>query len=777
MVSYLNTNLKYCLIILAVIALSSCGITKVVPDGELLLVKNKIERNSLKNINLEDERDYLYQKPNRELLGFIKFHLWAYQYGSKGIGIRKKQPWHRRLAESVGESPVLVDSAKMQVTAKRLSDYYFNQGFLNNQIGYNVTRKSLFKKRAIVTYKVELGNFHIISTLRYISQNKEIDNLIKSSTSQQIIRLGQRLDFDKIESESTRITELLRNNGFYDFNSSYISFKIDTNHVARRADLLVTIDRGKSGLSHRSKMISQIKVSIDEDFEGSSSVFQDITFEQGSYFIKPSILAKNIVFRPGELYDASKVQKTYANLLSMGLFEFVTIRFDEVIGDTTEQIVTKIILQTAPKHDFTWEPQAILTSRGDAATNNEQRFFGNEQSFGLANVFSLNNRNVFGGAEIFSISSLSAIESQLKGDEQGAFNNFRQSFNTELVIPSLVYFERQKISQTLVRKSTKINTSFLYDRNINFTRTVIPLSFTYAFSKGKTSYGLTPFRLSLNQATVDPNFLVSLDPGTRDFTQQLLTNNIIMGPTASISWDNKSTNSKSYWQLRSNTLEFSGNLASAYYALFKDNNRLDKELIGVKYSQYVRSDLDAVHTKIIDENNSIAYRVYGGAGYPYGNSRFLPFERRFFVGGSNSLRAWRPRTIGPGSFNDSSSVISIEKSGELMLQANIEYRFDIIDKRLDGAVFFDAGNIWNFREETDFNNAHFEFDRFYKEIALNTGFGLRFDLTYVVFRTDWGIALHDPSQLSNNRWVIRDFSEDRWIFDNTAINFAIGFPF
>ena len=204
---------------------------------------------------------------------------------------------------------------------------------------------------------------------------------------------------------------------------------------------------------------------------------------------------------------------------------------------------------------------------------------------------------------------------------------------------------------------------------------------------------------------------------------------------------------------------------------------MNKEIFNVKYSQYARSDFDATYTYILDENNSFAYRTYVGAGLPYGNSVFLPFERRFFVGGSNSLRAWRPRTIGPGSYSDSLNTIALEKTGELMLQGNVEYRFDIIDKVLDGALFVDAGNIWNFRKDANFVNAEFEWERFYKEFAINSGMGLRFDLTYVVFRIDWGIALHDPSKLEGNRWVVKDFFDERWVFDNTAINFAIGFPF
>jgi outer membrane protein assembly factor BamA len=221
----------------------------------------------------------------------------------------------------------------------------------------------------------------------------------------------------------------------------------------------------------------------------------------------------------------------------------------------------------------------------------------------------------------------------------------------------------------------------------------------------------------------------------------------------------------------------SGNLTSLYFDLFTNETGKNREIFGVKYSQYARSDVDLSYTFIWDENNSLAYRFNTGIGLPYGNTEFLPFERRFFVGGGNSLRAWRPRTIGPGGYRDSSNAITIEKTGEVLLQASAEYRFDIIDKLIDGAVFVDAGNIWNYSKDENFPDGEFRFNRFYKELALNSGVGIRFDFSYVVFRVDWGISLHDPSLVEDERWIIKYFSRNRWIFDHSAVNFAIGFPF
>ena len=738
----------------------------------MLLVKNEIERSDDKGVNLMDEQASLKQKPNRELLGFIKFHLWAYQYGNKGLGIRKKKRGFRRLMEKVGEPPVLIDSSIMVISAQKLSDYYFSKGFLDNNVSYGVEARRFLKKRANAVYKVELGSYHTINSLEYNVTSRDINTELGLSISDRKLKVGDRLDFENIEEERERITQLLRNKGFYYFNSSFIDFQVDTNHHATAADVVVSLRNRKNFEPHFEQTINSILVKIGDASNTDTLTFDNLNFLEGSYFIKPNVLAKNIIFRPDELYNANLVQKTYSNLLSMGLFNFVTIRFSPAENDSLERLDVEIILQTAPKHDFTWEPQAILTGQGDGVQA------GIEQSFGLANNFSLHNRNVFGGAETFNISTLTALETQIKGDNQGLFNSFRQSVNAELVIPSLVYFERKNFSNVLVKKSTKINVSYLHDRNVNFTRNVFPLSYTYSFTRGRFSYGLTPFRISVNQAEVENDFLNSLDPSTRFYTQQLLTNNIIVGPTASFYWTNSDINKHSNWSIRSNAVELSGNVASAYFNLFTQQEGINKEIFKVKYSQYARSDIDIVYNKIIDENNSAAFRTYLGAGLPYGNTQFLPFERRFFVGGGNSLRAWRPRTIGPGSYSDPTNAIAIEKTGEMVLQANAEYRFDIIDKVVDGAVFLDVGNIWTFRDDPSFENDEFKFNRFYKEFAINSGLGLRFDLKYIVFRTDWGIALHDPTYAEGQRWIIQDiFSQKKWIIDNTAINIAIGYPF
>lgn len=704
------------------------------------------------------------------MLGVNRFYLRTYNLGAVGIAKGKDSTWWRKTLLNIGEPPVIVDSAKCELSADKLSDYYFSKGFLNNSVSYEIKEKRFFKKRAKVIYHVDLGEYHRIKSLSYFATSFNIDRLIDSAKKSSTLKSGKRLDFDAIQAERNRITQLLKDNGYYYFNNSFIDFSIDTNRVEGSADIVVNIRNNRDHKPHEQQRINRVLVRVGMGERTDTIYLDKLKFIQNSYYINPEVLANNIYFRPNELYKASDVQRTYSSLLAIGLFRFVTIRFTPSKSDSLYLLDAEIILQTASKHDFIWEPQAITTEQGggiEAAA---------ERNFGIGNNISLRNRNVFGNAESFNISSNTSIETQLKADSIRAFSNLRQSVSIELIFPSLVFFKNSPIAKSLNSKSTSLNLSFLYDKNVNYTRYVLPFNYAYSFQRKRTIYSVTPLRFSFNRAAVEQDFVDGLSPASQIYINQLLTNNLITGPVFSLYWHNKYSSPQKYWTIRTSPLELSGNLFSAYFNLFTQKTGFNKEVFGVKYSQYVRSEFDVSFNHIIDENNSLAYRFYTGFGLPYGNTEFLPFERRFFVGGGNSLRAWRPRTIGPGSFSDEANTISIEKTGEMMLQATAEYRFDITNK-LNGALFMDAGNIWNFRKNENFENGEFQINDFYREVALNTGLGLRVDLSYLIFRVDWGIALHDPSYNEGSRWVIKDFPAEKWISDHTALNIAVGYPF
>jgi outer membrane protein assembly factor BamA len=682
----------------------------------------------------------------------------------------------------VGEAPVIVDTSLVKLSALRMSEYYFSKGYFNNEVNYTIKSRRN-KKKAAVVYNVKLGTPYQVNTYIHNATSKDIDLLLEANKTKAYLKPNTRLDFENIEDERSRLTDLLRNNGFYYFNNGFIDFQIDSTINKKAVDIIVNVRNNRNLEPHYQQTIENVVVNITNDNEEEADDTGTIILNkpglkivQNSYRINASILEKNILMKSDSLYDASLVQKTYANLLAMGIFKFVTIRFVPAASDSISRMVMLIDLQTAPKHEFTWEPQAIHTEAGGGVEATSER------TLGLANTVTLRNRNVFGNGESFNISAFTAFEAQLTANNTQFFNSFRQNVSTQLVLPSLVFLERNtksnrlsEISSRFTQKSTGINATYLFDRNVNYRRNLFPLSFTYYFNQDKFGFAVTPFRINLNQAIVDPDFLTSLTPETRAYTTQLLTNNIITGPIVTATWSNKSESPNAFWNLKSSPIETSGNAFSAIY-LLSGRNLGDQEVLGIKYSQYARTDIDATFNYTIDENHAIVTRVVGGVGLPFGNTEFLPFERRFFVGGGNSLRAWRPRTLGPGGYSDATNTIAIEKTGEILLQANFEYRFGILDM-LEGALFFDAGNIWNIRENNDFPKADFQWNRFHEEFAMNTGIGLRIDLSYVTFRIDWGIALHDPRLDLEDRWVINELFSKDWVKNNSALNFAVGYPF
>lgn len=729
---------------------------------------NKIEHGSLSTFDLGDESGMLGHRANRKLFGVYRFHLRTYQTGQRGLEKGKDSTWLRNSLVNIGEPPVLVDSSKCELSVKRLQDHYFNLGFLNAQVTYEIRTSKVNSKKAKVIYHVELGEVKRINSVKYVCASKNVNRIVDSLKYQSPLIPGQRLDFSRIQGDRNRITHDLKNHGYYYFNSSYVDYSLDTNIGNNLVDIVVNVRNQMDDNPHEKQTINRVVVLVGIGANTDTIEMEGLKFIHNSYYIDDEFLAQRILIRPGDTYKINAVSKTYSDLLAIGLFRFVTIRFSSSGADSSGLLDVEIILQTAQKHDISWEPQVIYTEHGGGIQSNSER------NLGVGNTISLNNRNVFGSAEALNFRTSTALEFQLKNDNNRSVSSFRQSTSMEFILPSLLFFEQNELTRNYTNRSTRFTVSYLYENNQNYQRHVLPFTYTYNFTREHTIFAVTPFRLSYNSATVSPAFIDDLDPASKEYVEQLLTNNIITGPVISLYWNNgkKRDNMLS---IRSNIFEVSG-LSLAGYHMLKGNSGLNKEFLGVKYSQYTRSDIDISFNQRIDQNNRFVYRLNIGLGLPFGNSEFLPFERRFFVGGANSLRAWRPRSIGPGEYTDE-STISVEKTGEILVQMNWEYRFTVIDNLLEGAVFADAGNIWNFKNSPSFDGGEFLFNEFYRQLAFNSGIGTRWDLSYLIFRIDWGIALHDPSVTANDHWVIRNKIDADWIRSNSALNFAVGYPF
>jgi outer membrane protein assembly factor BamA len=739
--------------------LSSCNLTKLVPKDRTLLQRNKFE--GFDEASNSDLNEQIKHQPNRKILGVVKFHLWAYQVGAKHVINRELQDTGRirkLLMNTVGEPPVLTDTMLIRKSAENLKAYVFNKGYFDVKVKY--TSKT-FLKRTTITYWIEEGPVYKISSVKLICDDKDIYQLVEGSSANAKIRAGKPTDFDLMAAERERIAALLKNNGYYNFNKAFIDFKLDTLFNQKSAVISVNIRMKSDGSHHKPQIIRKVTVAFETgQAEDETIKSNGVFYKLNGFNLKMPILNSSVIIGEKQLFRQQNVDVTYSKLLGLGLFKFVNIVFN---ADTSLNGLECLIqLAPAPKHDFIWEPQVITTERSLGLQNNLGR------NYGIANEFILRNKNVFGNAEEFNISWRTTFETQFNAQSNlGPLSNISNNFSLNLTFPKLIGLKKLDRNVRFQNNKTILTASFLDERNPNFSRTVLPFSYSYQLNKKLLSYYLTPFQISFNKAEVNSNFRDQLNAKDSLFIARLFSNYLITGPKFALYYSNKTISPKNYLSINSNVLELSGLLFSKLFT--------DQKILGVPFSRFVRSDVDIRYHHQLDENNKVVYRAYLGLGYPLGDA-FFPFERRFFVGGSNSLRAWRPRTIGPGSYSDNQGV-QIDKSGEMLLQGNLEYRFVIFKGILEGALFMDAGNIWNVKADSIFNNAKFQFNRFYNEFAINTGLGLRADFSFFIIRADWGIPLHDPSYPLENRWVISNLSEKKWFFTQTLMNIAIGYPF
>lgn len=734
----------------------SCSINKVVPDGKALLVKNKIEAEKGK-VTTTELAQQIKHEPNRRSL-FLRYRFRRYL---KTKDLEEK--------EQKGIPPVYLDTTRANLSAQNIRNYLFNAGYYDAGVDYSVQLKGKNSKKAVVTYHVKQGEPYKISEIHFKSAQADILAHIKNGIDTNRIHTGATINHDDLSNQRNRITTYLRNEGYYAFNRSYIDFQIDTNQAAKTVVLQVNVNFPEKGY-HQIYTLGKVRVKILHSHEtaGNVQTYTDrIEYEIGEYRLNPGVLSKNIRIRPYQEYKQSLVDRTYSRLINLGLFRLVNIRF--VPEHDSSTVLTAIIhCEPNPKYDIIWEPQIL---------NSDQRVSEQTSSsnYGVANVLTFKNRNIFYNGEEFDLQSRTSFETQLSQDSVKVVSTFAQQLNAELRFPRLLILDNFNQIPRSNKSQTKMNLSFLYERNQFYTRRVLPLNMTYEFLYDEKALYWQAGLISLNQSRVAPGFLSTVDERFINYYNQLFTNNLITSTRLMVVYTTKSKvytpngfKPGSYWDFYSNPLELAGIILPV---LTKGG-----DVFNVQHSSFVRTDIDVRFNRIYNRHTSWVLRGYAGVGVPFRNT-ILPYERRYYVGGANSLRGWRPRTVGPGSYTNTSSL-QIDRSGEILLTANAEYRFDVYSGPFDleVALFMDAGNVWTFNNST-YPGGKFGFSTFIDEMALNTGLGLRFDFTYFLFRLDYGIPVKNPNLSPGDRWVIRNIIEKKGNFGINIWNIAINYPF
>jgi outer membrane protein insertion porin family len=784
-----------CLLTLLSLFLTACSATRHLKKDQYLLRNNNVKLKAPADVNNKGElRDnvsrLVAQKPNSRFL-YMPVKLWMYynryeKYQRDTVALQQ--------SKSV-EPPVIYDSTLIPRAMQNMKGYLYNQGFFYAKIDDTTIFRD---QKAYVTYDIETGINYIINQNKLDIQNDMIREAVLSGMKESLLKTGKPYSKSLVDEERRRIANLLLDKGYYKFSQENISFVIDTFNKEYFSNLedpfesaITTI--AQEGKEQKSKLdittviradedpsafkryaVSRVTVYPDfidvRDVRDSTMIqrrFENTLFKYHNYYVSEKVLYKNIYLQRGRIYSQSDYNETINKLNELGIFSTVNIYIREDTSAPGENLlIVGISINKAKKHDF--------------STNVEVT---NGSTYTLGSALSLNfrDKNIGRGANFLRMSVSGGIES-LYDTARNSFylRTTYYGFNASIDFPKfLVPFKTGTSNRNLPRTTLSVGTS-LMDRLNYFTLTNTTAALSYNWRETRTkSWDVSPVFINIIRLpSISDSFQKRL--AENQFLQNSYRESFIEGENVAFTFTDREKNKGgSYWYSRV-SLEESGSLLTT----IQRAGRLFDETFNLDYYQYFKLDFDAQRF-FIRPHSSVALRFYGGIGLPYGGSSTLPYIKQYYVGGAYSMRGWRIRTLGPGSSVDTSGATFIDRTGDIKLELNGEYRFDIARMfsgaiNLKGALFADAGNIWLASKSSDYPGGEFAFNKLGQDIAVNTGTGLRIDIAgFFIVRLDLAIPVKKPYVFTNSGWVFSEMApfDKQWRSGNMIFNFAIGYPF
>ncbi len=753
----------------------SCSNTRFLKEGQMLYTgaKVKIENDTIpkkEKQNLQSALEAnLTPKPNSTFLG-MRPKLYFYNIAKEP---KKDKGFNYWLKYKMGEKPVLLGDVDREFNKDIIENYSENKGYFNARATYDTVSKN---KKAQVIYTVRPGARYLVDGVKFQKDSTLVNQEIQSLTNKTLLKNGQPFDLDVIKAERERIDNGLKERGFYYFHPDNIIVQADStvskNH---KVELNVKLKENTPDLATQQFSIDKVVVfpnyNIQDVKDGKYSIpmnqdslskyaFDDIYVIDPQHKFKPKIFDRALYFKKGDLYNRSNHNLTLNRLISLGVFKFVKNEF--ITSDSLQHKFDAYYLLT---------PKKIQSLRLEAlGRTNSANYAGSELNLNWT------HRNFFRGAEQFKAAIYGAFDFQM-GGAQDANNIFRAGTNVQLSIPRIVApFRFHSSSEFVPRTNITLGYEF-QNRTKYYTLNNFTASFGYLWKENaRKEHELKVIDITL----VSPQKVTDLyttESATNPAMQRVVAKQLIFGPTYSYTYTNTmlpKTNTFYY----KGTLDLAGNITGLVTGADAKNDK-QKEIFGIPFSQYTKIENDFRFYHKFTEKSSLATRFIGGIAYPYGNSEFVPFSKQFFSGGSNSIRAFRARTLGPGSFDPRTidQGIYFDQSGDIKLELNAEYRANLY-KFLNAAVFVDAGNIWLINNDTSRPGGKFTKD-FLNEIAVGAGVGLRLDFSILILRLDLAMPLRVPYYAKGDRWTFDkiNFGDPGWRKDNLVFNIAIGYPF
>lgn len=769
------------ILVMGILFLGACNSAKFVPEGKYLLNKVSVKVDD-KRIKKQELKTHVRQKENLRILGSMKFHLWLYNLSSR----KKEGGWFKR----IGEAPVIFEEGQSIRSKQQLGMYLNNKGYYNAFIiDSSIYRPN--RRKVNLVFDIRAGQPYLIRHYFYAIKDEQLGRIILKDSVNQLLKPGDIFDVDILNAERQRISTNMKNAGYYQFSEEYISFSADTSFNNNRVDLTVKIEDASlinddaEVIPHQKYKIRNFLINptytapdlsgIPVDQKLDTLIVDDyiITYA-GKLKYKPSLFSNVNRMRDSTYYSLRNAEKTYRALSRLKQFKVININFSETNSleiDSVPLLDCRIQLSPLPRKNFSVDIEGTNSS-------------GN---LGVAGNFNFQHRNVFKGAEVFDFKIRGARERQqaIIKNNSLEFNTSELGFESSLTFPKFLSFIKGKRMFNFQIPETKLTGGFNYQSRPDYTRTITNLKFGYNWkSSAYQFHTLNIIDLNyVNLSAFDQDFINSI----RDlYIKSSFTDHLISATNYSWMYNTQRINIREDYTFFKVNVESAGNLLSLFSNVtdkrkttvvdpITNTSSKHYEVFDIRFAQYLKGDFEYRYGHMIDKQSSVVGRAFAGLGVPFGNFDLLPFEKKYFTGGANGIRAWQVRSLGPGTYRaplDSMRFIP-NQSSDIKMEANLEYRFKLF-WIMEGAFFLDVGNIWAINSKDNRAGAVFKIDEFYKQIAVGTGLGVRFDFTFFLFRLDLGLKMRDPSLQEGKRFIPGNYPITG---EQVNLSFAIGYPF
>ena len=734
----ITSHILYTLFVFVLLALVGCDGTRYVADGDYLLTSTHVSCENPR-INLTTMDTYIRQRPNSKWLSSLKVPLGF--YSMSGVDTTK---WINRTLRNWGQAPVVYDSLLTARTVEDITAAVRNEGYLNATVTPQLTKKG---KRIKVNYDIVTGSPYVVRKIKYDIKDPIIGDMLAKDEQLLDMHTGQIFSVNQLGRNRNRITDYLNNHGYYQFNKEFITFDVDSSQMNRTVDVTMNIDLYRRN-SYQDFSLHPLYSVRNVYFEGANT--PDFT-------LRRSVLEQNSFIASGKPYSAADLQRTYTRFSRLQAIRYTNIHFDE----NPDSMYLDCHIQVSPQktNSIQFQPEGTNTA-GD---------------LGAAVSLIYQNRNIFHGSELLNVTARGAYEA-IRGLEGYQSHNYEEwGLETSLAFPRFLFPWMKKSFHRRSSATSEILFSYNRQNRPEFQRRIFTAAWRYKWNNPRKH---TQYKVD----AIDVNF-ISMPWISETFKHDYLDsvsnrnailrynyeNLMIMKAGIGFTYSDKGKTIRLNFESAGNVLH----LLSAPLK-FRENDEGQNTFLGIAYAQYIKGDVDYTRLFALDDRSNLAVHARLGIAYPYGNSSILPFEKRYFAGGSNSVRGWSVRSLGPGGYvRNDGRIDFINQTGDIKLELSAEMRSHLF-WRFQSAIFVDARNIWTIRKYDDQPDGQFRFDTFMKQIAVAYGIGLRLNFDYFVIRLDMGMKAVNPAYTTSHEHfplVHPNFSRDH------AFHFAVGFPF